>query len=104
MKTLEEGQYKLFSILRDIQEWWEAQAIVAVIGQNASVDSEEEDIGEMEHEDGAGIVGAEVFQRWRADRLVFSVMEHGNVEVDEALAAAYDCECEEIEAYATLER
>ena len=44
VKTLEEGQYKLFNILKEIQEWWEAQAIVAVIGQNASVDSEEEDI------------------------------------------------------------
>ena len=43
VKTLEEGQYKLFNILKEIQEWWEAQAIVAVIGQNASMDSEEED-------------------------------------------------------------
>ena len=40
---MEEGQYKLFNILKEIQEWWEAQAIVAVIGQNASMDSEEED-------------------------------------------------------------
>ena len=103
VKTLEEGQYKLFNILKEIQEWWEAQAIVAVIGQNASVDSEEEDIEEMEHEDGAKIVGEEVSQRFRAERLVFSAMEHGDVEVDEALAAADDCECEEIEAYATSE-
>jgi len=100
---LEEGQYKLFNILKEIQEWWEAQAIVAVIGQNASVDSEEEDIEEMEHEDGAKIVGEEVSQRFRAERLVFSATEHGDVEVDEALAAADDCECEEIEAYATSE-
>ena len=103
VKTLEEGQYKLFNILKEIQEWWEAQAIVAVIGQNASVDSEEEDIEEMEHEDGAKIVGEEVSQRFRAERLVFSATEHGDVEVDEALAAADDCECEEIEAYATSE-
>ena len=34
VKMLEEGQYKLFSILGEIQEWWETQAIVAVIGQN----------------------------------------------------------------------
>ena len=34
VKTLEEGQYKLFNILREIQEWWEAQAIVVVIGSS----------------------------------------------------------------------
>ena len=79
---MEEGQYKLFNILKEIQEWWEAQAIVAVIGQNASVDSEEEDIEEMEHEDGAKIVGEEVSQRFRAERLVFSATEHGDVEVE----------------------
>ena len=45
VKTLEEGQYRLFNILKEVQEWWEAQAIVAVIGQNASVDSEEESLG-----------------------------------------------------------
>ena len=62
VKTLEEGQYKLFNILEEIQEWWGAQAIVAVIGQNASVDSEEDDIEEMEHKDSAKIVGDEVSQ------------------------------------------
>jgi hypothetical protein len=103
VKTLEEGQYQLFNILKEIQEWWEAQAIVAVIGQDASVDLEEEGIEEMEHEDGVKIMGEEVSQRSRAERLVFSVMEHGDVEVDETLAAADDCECEENAAYATSE-
>jgi hypothetical protein len=76
---------------------------VAVIGQNASVDSEEEDIEEMEHEDGAKIVGEEVSQRFRAERLVSGEIEHDDIEVDETLAAAEDCECDEIEAYATSE-
>jgi hypothetical protein len=62
VKTLEEGQYQLFNILKEIQEWWEAQAIVAVIGQDASVDLEEEGIEEMEHEDGVKIMGEEVSQ------------------------------------------
>ena len=101
---LEEGQYKLSNIPRETQEWWEAQAIVAVIGQNASVDSEEGDIEEMEHEDGAEIVGGEGSQRLRAGRLVCSVAEHGDIEVEEALAAADGSECEEIEAYAASGR
>ena len=79
VRTLEDGQYQLFNILKEIQEWWEAQAIVAVIGQNASVDSEEEDIEEMEHEDGAKIVGEEVSQRVRAERLVSGEIEHGDI-------------------------
>ena len=92
VKTLEEGQYKLFNILKEIQQWWAAQAIVAVIGQNASVDSEEGGIEKIEHEDGVKIMGEEVSQRSRAERLVFSGIEHGDIEVDEALAAADDCE------------
>ena len=28
VRTLEEGQHQLFNILKEIQEWWEAQAIV----------------------------------------------------------------------------
>ena len=38
-----------------------------------------------------------------AERLVFSMMEHSDVEVEEALAAADGSECEEIEAYAASE-
>ena len=71
---------------------------MAVIGQEASVDSEEEDLEAMQHEDGVKIEGEEVSQRLRAERLVFSEVEHGDVEVEEALAAADDCEYEEIEA------
>ena len=77
---------------------------MAVIGQNASVDSEGEGIEEMEHEDGTKIVGGEVSQRFRAERLVSSVVEHGDVEVEGALVAADESECEEIEAYAASER
>ena len=33
VKMLEEGHYQLFNILKEIQEWWEVQAIMAVIGQ-----------------------------------------------------------------------
>ena len=39
----------------------------------------------------------------QAGRLVFSGVEHGDIEVDEALAAADDCECDEIEACTTSE-
>ena len=103
VRTLEDGQYRLFNILKEIQEWWEAQAIVAVIGQECQRGLGGGGLEEMEHEDGAKIEGEEVSQRLRAERLVFSAMEHGDVEVEEALAAADDCECEEIEAYATSE-
>ena len=41
VRTLEDGQYRRFNILKEIQEWWEAQAIMAVIGQETNVDSEE---------------------------------------------------------------
>ena len=80
VKTLEEGQYKLFNILEEIQEWWEAQAIVAVIGQNASVDSEEDDIEEMEHEDGAKIV-PEIMARSRAQSAVLAAPQSAPLSV-----------------------
>ena len=60
VKTLEEGHYRLFDILKEIQEWWEAVSIVTVIGQNASVDESEEELEEMKHEDGGEIESEEV--------------------------------------------
>jgi len=104
VRTLEDGQYRLFNILKEIQEWWEAQAIVAVIGQETNVDSEEVDLEAMQHEDGVKVEREEVSQRLRAERLVFSEVEHGDIEVEEVLAAADDCEYNEIEVYATSER
>ena len=60
MKTLEEGQCRLFDILKEIQEWWEALSIVTVIGQNASVDGAEDNLKETKHEDGGEIEGEEI--------------------------------------------
>ena len=57
----------------------------------------------MQHEDGVKVVRKEVSQRLRAERLVFSGVEHGDIEVEEVLAAADDCEYNEIEVYATSE-
>ena len=104
VRTLEDGQYRLFNILKEIQEWWEAQAIVAVIGLETNVDSEEVDLETMQHEDDVKVEREEVSQRLRAERLVFSEVEHGDIEVEEVLAAADDCEYNEIEVYATSER
>ena len=69
VKTLEEGQYRLFDILKEIQEWWEAVSIVTVVGQNASVDESEEELEEMKHEDGGEIEREEISHRLRAERL-----------------------------------
>ena len=88
MQTLEEGQYKLFNMSpgRSRNGGRRSLPWPAVIGQNASVDTEEEDVKEMEHEEGARTVGEEVSQRLRAaERLVYSVMEHDSVNVEEAL-------------------
>ena len=72
--------------------------------QIALADSTEVDLEAMQHEDGVKVEREEVSQRLRAERLVFSEVEHGDIEVEEVLAAADDCEYNEIEVYATSER
>ena len=101
MKTQEEGQYRLFDTLKEIQEWWEVLSIVTVIGQNASVDGAEDDLKEMKHKDGRGgeIEGEEISYRLRAERLDCDVLEHDDVDIEEALAAADECERMETEAF-----
>ena len=99
VKTLEEGQYRLFDILKEIQEWWEAVSIVTVVGQNASVDESEEELEEMKHEDGGEIEREEISHRLRAERLDNDVLEHDDVDIAEALAAADECACVETAAF-----
>ena len=55
VRMLEDRQYQLFNILKEIQEWWGAQAIMAVIGQETNVDSEEVDLEAMQHKDGVKV-------------------------------------------------
>jgi hypothetical protein len=99
VKTLEEGQYRIFDILKEIQEWWEAVSIVTVVGQNASVDESEEELEEMKHEDGGEIEREEISHRLRAERLDNDVLEHDDVDIAEALAAADECACVETAAF-----
>jgi hypothetical protein len=94
VKTLEEGQYRLYDILKEIQEWWEAVSIVKEIGQNASVDESEDDLKEVKHEDGDEIEREVISHRLRAERLDCNVLEHDDVDIKETLAAADECECE----------
>jgi len=99
VKTLEEGQYRLFDILKEIQEWWEAVSVVTVLGQNASVDESGDEIEGMMHEDGGEIEGENISQRLRAERLDCGMLEYGDVDIEGALAAADECGYVEAEAF-----
>ena len=104
MKTLEEGQYRLFDILGEIQEWWEAVSIVTVIGQKTNVDESADDYEETTHEDGGEIESENTSHRLRAERLDCDVLEHDDVDIEEVLAAADEGECMEAEAFGMCAR
>ena len=91
VKTLEEGQYRLFDILKEIQEWWEAVSVVTVLGQNASVDESGDELEGMMHEDGGEIEGENISQRLRAERLDCGMLEYGDVDIEGALAGGWHC-------------